>query len=80
MNAAVGAPSARYFDGFAKELPERACQHARNRARLRLPLEPAKIGAVVLDGQAKIRQRLARRNSAFAAAKSCWNVLSCVMA
>lgn len=79
MNAAVGAPSADYFDGFAKKLPQRARQHTGNRARLRLPLESAKIGAVVLDGQAKIRQRLARRNSAFAAAKSRWNALSCIM-
>jgi hypothetical protein len=71
MNAAVGAPRAGYFYRFAKEPRKRAFQYARDRARLRLPLESAKIGAVVLDGQAKIRQRFARRSSAFAAAKSC---------
>lgn len=53
MNAGVRATGARNLDRLAKEPGKRGFQLARNGSYRRLPLEAAKAGAVVLDGEAK---------------------------
>lgn len=54
MDAAIGSSGTRNLDALGEKPRERGFQDAGDGTRRRLPLKAAKLGSVVLNGQAKL--------------------------